>query len=101
MVSIIQQIQQDALNADVPVTKLLREVKLAVAKLGLPEVEDWVDKELKGYGAGDEVPGYRKVQGLPVARAIPGGFQPLVFDTEIAEGFSQVPIGQSLPGLEG
>jgi hypothetical protein len=49
MASIIEQIQRDALDADVRVSDLLRRVKLAATKLGLGAVEDWVEQELSGY----------------------------------------------------
>jgi hypothetical protein len=100
--SIIEQIQSDALDHTVPVSKLLREVKLAAAKLGLRAVEGWVDKELKGYGPNDDVPEYRNVRGFPVARGTRGGFEPIFFEQpNDAERFSVVPIGQSIPGIEG
>src|SRR5215510_7491579 len=76
MPSIMEEIQKDTLDHNVPVSVLLRKVKLAAAKLGLPTVEGWVDKELKGYSGGDEVPDYRKVTGTPVARGVIGGFEP-------------------------
>ena len=40
MASLIEQIQRDALDRTVPVSTLLRRVKLAAAKLGLGAVED-------------------------------------------------------------
>jgi hypothetical protein len=101
MPGIIEQIQSNALNNAVPVSTLLRQVKLAAAKLGLNKVEEWVDKELKGYTGDDEVPAYRKVRGSPVARGAIGGFEPIFFEGEAAEKFSVVPIGQSIPGIEG
>jgi hypothetical protein len=102
MPSIIEEIQRDGLDHKVPVSTLLRKVKLAAAKLGLQNVEGWVDRELKGYTSDDEVPDYRRVSGTPMARGVFNGFQPIQFeDPEHAEKLSVVPIGQSIPGIEG
>jgi hypothetical protein len=101
MASIIEQIQKDALDQTVSVSTLLRKVKLAAAKLELQKVEGWVDSELKGYGTDGSVPEYRQVRGFPVARGVVGGFEPIAFDAGAAEKFSTVPIGQSIPGIEG
>jgi hypothetical protein len=49
MTSLIEQIQRAALDPNIPVSTLLRQVKLAAAKLQLGETEDWVEKELNGY----------------------------------------------------
>jgi hypothetical protein len=59
MPTIVEQIQRDALDTTIPVSTLLRRVKLAAAKLGIPSVESWVDAELNGYTA--SVPDYRMV----------------------------------------
>ena len=99
---IIEQIQKDALDRSVPVSTLLRKVKLAAAKLGLPKVEGWVDKELKGYDPQDDIPTYREVHGYAVAQGGLPGWMPIMFeDAKAAEKFSIAPIGQSIPGIEG
>jgi hypothetical protein len=100
-VTMIEQIQRDALNADVPVSTLLMKVKLAAAKLGLPKIEGWVDKELKGYNQKDETPEYRLLRGVPGARGPHHNWQPLVVtDAEFAERFSIAHIGTPIPGIE-
>jgi hypothetical protein len=76
MANIIAQIQKDTLDHKIAVSTLLRKVKLTAAKLGLPQIENWVDKELKGYGQSDELPRYREIQGTPVARG--ARFAPIV-----------------------
>lgn len=59
--SLVEEIQAGALNRDVPVVDLLRQVKLAAAKLKLPDTQQWVDRELNGYGGVDneDIPRYR------------------------------------------
>jgi AbiTii len=66
MPTIIEQIQLDALSKSVSVSDLLRRVKLAAVKLGLGQIEDWVERELNGYKT--EVPDYRVVHGVPMAK---------------------------------
>jgi hypothetical protein len=65
MPSIIEQIQRDSLDRTVPVSDLLRRMKLAVTKLGLGAVEDWVEQELNGYKE-SPVPDYRITHGRPM-----------------------------------
>lgn len=65
MASIIEQIQRDALDRSVPVSDLLRRVKLAATKLGLGVVEDWVEHELNGY-KDTPLPDYRIINGRPM-----------------------------------
>jgi hypothetical protein len=62
MVGLVEQIQQDALNPSVPVTTLLRKVKVAAVKLGLEDALSWVQNELEGYKDGN-LPEYRISRG--------------------------------------
>lgn len=68
------------MNSDVPVSDLLRRVKLAAVKLGLGAVEDWVEHELKGYEG--KPPEYRKVHGRPMGRNPYRGWMPMGGHTE-------------------
>jgi hypothetical protein len=95
MPTIVEQIQHDALDQNVPVSGLLRRVKLAAAKLGLEKVEEWVDSELKGYD--QTVPPYRIVKGSPVVLNPYRGWLPLGGDVE---SLSRRAIGQSIASLE-
>jgi hypothetical protein len=65
MPTIVEQIQHDALDPGVPLSTILRRMKLAAAKLGLGRVEEWVESELHGYDG--KVPEYRLVSGSPHA----------------------------------
>jgi hypothetical protein len=99
MPSFIEDILSDAQGQSVPVATLLRRVKVAVSKLDNKKVEEWVDKELKGYGPEDEVPEYREIKGSPIARGVVGGWEPIIFPADAAK-FSKAPIGQSIPAME-
>jgi hypothetical protein len=65
MATIVEKLQQAALDAGTPVNDLLRRVKFVATKLGLPSVEEWVDHELNGYTGAP--PDYRRVHGTPIA----------------------------------
>lgn len=65
MATIVEKLQQAALDKDTPVNDLLRRVKFVATKLGLAAVEEWVDHELNGYTSAP--PDYRRVHGMPIA----------------------------------
>lgn len=46
MVSLVEQIQADALDRTVPVTDLLRKAKVVAIKLDLPDLLAWSEAEL-------------------------------------------------------
>src|SRR5260221_4745312 len=71
---LVLEIQRDALDKDVPVTTLLRKVRLAAAKLQLTTVEEWVGHELNGYSG--ELPPYRRARGTPTLLNPFHGWQP-------------------------
>ncbi len=82
MASIVEQLQQAALDRNVSVSDLLRRVKFVAAKLGLGSVEDWVEQELNGYDG--QPADYREVHGTPMGfnpvrgwMAIGGSVEPL------------------------
>jgi hypothetical protein len=65
MATIVEKLQQAALDKETPVTDLLRRVKFVATKLGLANVEEWVEHELNGY-ARAVPPDYRSVHGTPI-----------------------------------
>jgi hypothetical protein len=96
MVSIVEQIQRDALDANVRVSDLLRRVKLAATKLGLGAVEDWVEQELSGY-RNASLPEYRIIHGRPMAQHPYRGWELIGGHVE---GISTRHVGQSIASLE-
>lgn len=100
MATLVDQLQQDALNPEIRVSDLLRRMKLTAAKLGLGDVGAWVNAELKGYD-GETIPEYRRVVGQAKCRnPVRGDWMPLAGNTEIEEMISSRYIGQPLPGIE-
>lgn len=75
MVTIVEKLQQLAVAPDTPVSDLLRRVKFAAVKLGLGDVEAWVEQELNGYES--KPPDYRLVHGTPYALNPYQGWQPM------------------------
>lgn len=58
MVSLIEQLQSDALDRAMPITDLLRKAKTAAVKLKRSDLTEWLEHELSGYGGAD-IPEYR------------------------------------------
>jgi hypothetical protein len=100
MASIVERLQKDALDPNVSVSTLLRQVKLIAAKLKLETVEDWVEKELSGYGDSD-IPEYRIVVGAPRAFNPFHGWIPILLeDAKMMKLISTREIGQKISELE-
>ncbi len=79
MAGLIDQLQEDALNPSIPVSTLLRKVKVAAAKLALDDALAWVGGELNGYRSIAEIPAYRKGSGSTYAWNPYHGWQPIQF----------------------
>lgn len=62
MTGLVEKLQHEALDSSIPVSTLLRKVKLTAMKLQLSETLEWAESELIGYN--DEVPDYRIVNGI-------------------------------------
>ncbi|WP_410051984.1 hypothetical protein [Bradyrhizobium sp. SZCCHNRI1009] len=95
MATIVEKLQQAALDPKTPVSDLLRRVKYVAAKLGLGNIEDWVDHELNGYPT--PPPDYRRVHGRPMGRSPYRGWMPLGGTTE---PLSTIPVSQPVSALE-
>lgn len=67
MAGLIHEIQRDASDESIPVAQLLRRMKMAAAKLKLPELGSWVEQELNGYDSDTALPMYRVIAGIPMA----------------------------------
>jgi hypothetical protein len=59
--SLIDQIEQDALDDRVPVATALRKCVVLGGRSGSEELRDWATRELKGYRGEDQLPDYRLV----------------------------------------
>ena len=79
MSSLVQQLQQDALDQNVPVADLLRKAKFVATKLAVEEEIEWIESELNGYSNQDETPPYRRMMGVPKALNTTQGCLPIYF----------------------
>lgn len=61
MATLLDQIIDGSTDSTVRTSDLLRKVQVAARRVGAPEVEAWVKRELNGYGTHDELPTYRKM----------------------------------------
>lgn len=58
--SLLREIQNDAVNSNVKVSDLLRKCKILAYRLGNTDFKNWVEYELNGYPKNlDELPEYR------------------------------------------
>src|SRR4051794_10884573 len=95
--SLVEELQRDALDPQVRVGDLLRKALVVATKLNLQEFKEWCGLELEGY-RGVEIPDYRKTQGQVVVRNPRRGSMPMIFgDPEMGEIVSlyenRVPLG--------
>jgi hypothetical protein len=97
MMTLIKEIQRDIVT-DVPVSSILRKVKVLAYDLNSPDLNDWVEKELSGYDNESDLPKYRKLTGVPVGtftngfRTISGQAIPLFNIPEWMRKWGDVPI---------
>jgi hypothetical protein len=97
MATLLEQIQRDCVDPTASVSSLLRKVRLAASKLGVVQVEGWVDSELNGYS--ETLPDYRIVHGTPMARCPDTGTQPLLLAPGV-EWLSRKGVGEPIASLE-
>lgn len=57
--SLLQEIQSDAVDANVDISVVLRKCKVLAARLGNEEFKSWVERELNGYTYKEDLPEYR------------------------------------------
>jgi len=57
--SLLREITDAAVDANVEISTLLRKCKVLAARLGNKDFDSWVERELNGYDSPDEVPSYR------------------------------------------
>jgi len=60
--SLLRDIQNAAIDANVDVSVVLRKCKVLAARLGNPNLAEWVEDELNGYEDAESLPEYRVIQ---------------------------------------
>ncbi len=101
MSGLILELQADSLDRNIRVSDLLRKALVISKKLGIDEIERWIQNELNGYSTHEEIPGYRKIRGEVKVWNPYHGWQPLNFgDPEYGEALSSRTIGQPVSELD-
>jgi len=101
MSSVVLELQQEALNRNVRVSDLLRKALVVAKKLNLQEFQDWIEKELNGYGNTEDIPDYRRISGQIRAWNPYHGWIPLIFeDAKEGELLSHRKSRQAIAELE-
>lgn len=62
--SLLGEIQDGAISADVDISVVLRKCKVLAASLGNEDFKSWVERELNGYPSIEEIPDYRIIRGV-------------------------------------
>lgn len=92
--SLLREIQEAAASDETSVTTLLRKTKILAARLQHEPLQEWVEKELNGYDAEDELPDYRQIRDIDVKGHFSGPFNsglrnanvpPLCVDEDVRE----------------
>lgn len=98
---IIQEIQEDLLNDDIKLSKVLRKAYVPAVKLNLYDLKEWLDKETQGYDFNDKFPHYRKIYGCCKAFNPLYGWTVVNFHSKEAEQeLSILPFGKTIFEIE-
>jgi hypothetical protein len=102
MDSLVLELQRECLAPGVSATDLLRKALVVARKLGVKDLQSWIENELNGYDATIKVASYRITSGeLKAWDAYRGGWIPyIVRDPKSAELISKCEIRQSASELE-
>lgn len=101
MTSIVLELQHDALDRRTPVEDLLRKALVVARKLGITDLQTWLEHELEGYPEGAEIPDYRVVHGQVKCFNPYRGWIPMLFeDPRQADLCSRRQCNQAVPELE-
>ncbi|OOE32468.1 hypothetical protein BZG04_15205 [Salinivibrio kushneri] len=80
--SLLRDIQNSAIDANEPISTLLRKCKILAVRLGSEEFKSWVENELNGYFDRDEIPEYR-IMSVGCKGHFSGGFGSGMHNAEI------------------
>jgi hypothetical protein len=98
--SIVLELQQQAIDSNSDILSLLRKALLVARKLGLKDLQEWIDNELNGYKDISKIPTYRQIHGELKAWTPYNGWITVVMpDDECEKTFSQRRLFDSIPSL--
>ncbi|MBC2324667.1 AbiTii domain-containing protein [Listeria booriae] len=82
---LIIEIQEMASDNNVEVKNLVKQAYSVAIKLQITDKMDWLNKEMRGYLVGDEIPEYRKFRGILKAKNPNGSWSPVFIDDQDVE----------------
>ncbi len=97
---IIQEIQEDLLKDNIPLSKLLNKSYIPAVQLNLTDFKNWLDKEIQGYNENDIVPEYRKIKGVCQGFNIAFGWKLINFMSDIPTELNTYSYRNSIFELE-
>jgi hypothetical protein len=98
--SLIDELQLDAASGNVPVADLLRKALMVASKLQVTDIPVWINRELSGYAADEEIPPHRILYGRMMIQTYQGWI-PVQFPTNSSEEtFTRQPIGNPIAAIE-
>lgn len=105
--SLLSEIERDLLNG-APVADVLRKLIVLGGHAGSSDLRDWASQELRGYGPGEDLPGYRRVQAAIQLDGIAGfnritgqSIAPEHLPEEVGERITnEVPVRQGIGEIE-
>lgn len=102
MSGLVLELQSDALDKSINVSDLLRKAVVVSKKLGINEMEEWINRELAGYPDDEsEIPLYREITGRVMAYNPYHGWRPLHFaNPELGDHLSKRKISQAVGQLD-
>ena len=101
MTGLVHELQRDAMDSSVSVTDLLRKALVVARKLSVVDIQDWISKELSGYGNSDKIPSYRVTHGEIKAWNPYNGLIPIIIQYhKMAEQLRERAIGQPIGEME-
>ena len=83
--TLLRQLQNDAVNATVDIVTLLRKARILAARLRNSEFESWIKYEMNGYPENVETPAYRVIGVHAKAHLIIGRMQVTAADVMVSQ----------------
>lgn len=100
MSSIVLELQHEALDGTIRVSTLLKKALLVATKLNQKDFINWIDTEIGGFKAGQEIPPYRQLSGTLKAKNF-GRWIPVVMNSsEEQELLSMTVLAEGISALE-
>lgn len=99
--SIISDLQHEALDEQSSLVNLLRKALLVANKLNLHEFEKWIECELNGYDDNEDTPAYRDISGTAQVYNPMRGHVPLeIQGADLAEKLTHQKFGNPISEIE-